>query len=103
MARIVFTNTASNDQANLLEYLGEKAGLRTAVKFQSRFRALFDRLTDHPASGPRRPALGADVRIGVITPYIVIYRYDEANDTVTVMRVVHGRRDIKKTLTTSTN
>jgi toxin ParE1/3/4 len=103
MARIIFTHTASDDQACLLEYLGEKAGLRTAIKFQSRFRALFDRLTDHPASGPRRPALGANVRIGVIKPYIVIYQHDEANDTVTVMRIVHGRRDINKTLATSTN
>jgi toxin ParE1/3/4 len=83
--------------------LGEKAGLRAAIKFQSRFRALFDRLTDHPASGPRRPALGANVRIGVVTPYIVIYRHDEAEDTVTVMRILHGRRDINESLVTSAN
>jgi toxin ParE1/3/4 len=73
-ARIIVTETASIDQASILQDLGEKAGVRTAIKFRSRFRALYDRLADHPASGPRRPALGPDIRIGIVTPYIVIYR-----------------------------
>ena len=41
-----------------------------------------------------RPALGKDIRIGIVLPYIVIYRRREADDTVTVLRVVHGHRNI---------
>jgi toxin ParE1/3/4 len=103
MARIIITEIASIDQANILEDLGEKAGLQVALKFRSRFRALFDRLTDHPASGPSRPMLGPDIRIGVVSPYIVIYRHTEADDTVTVMRLIHGRREISEQLITGRN
>jgi toxin ParE1/3/4 len=82
--------------------LNTKAGARTALKFRLLFKALFDRLADHPAIGPRRPALGRDVRIGIVSPYIVIYRYDGADDTVTVLRIVHGRRDITVRLLSDT-
>jgi toxin ParE1/3/4 len=44
--------------------------------------------------------LGADVRIGVVTPYVVIYRHTELDDTVIVMRLIHGRRDITEHLIT---
>jgi toxin ParE1/3/4 len=98
MARIIITETASIDQANILEDQNHKAGLHVALKFRARFRALFDRLADHPASGPRRPALGPNIRIGVVTPYIVIYRHADDDGTATGMRLFHGRRDITEQL-----
>ncbi len=56
--------------------------------------ALYDRLAEHPDSGAPRPGLGTDIRIGIVLPYIVIYRHHEADDIVTVLRVLHGRRNI---------
>jgi toxin ParE1/3/4 len=94
MARIIVTTSASADQAAILKHLHAKAGLGTLVKFRSLFGALYDRLADHPASGPRRTALGSNIRIGIVSPYIVIYRHSEGDDTVTVLRIVHGRREI---------
>jgi plasmid stabilization system protein ParE len=38
--------------------------------------------------------LGKDVRIGIVFPYIVIYRHREVDGTVTVLRVIHGRRNL---------
>ena len=55
---------------------------------------LYDRLGAHPGIGAPRPALGRNIRIGIVSPYIVIYRHTDADDTVTVLRVVHGRRRI---------
>ena len=75
MALIVVTESAAADQADILEDLNFKAGKRTALKCRGFFSRLYDRLEAHPANGPRRPALGADIRIGIISPYIVIYRY----------------------------
>ena len=94
MARVVVAATASADQAAILGYLHAKAGARTVTKFRSLFSALYDRLAAYPASGPRRPRLGAGIRIGIVSPYIVIYRYTPEDDTVTVLRVVHGKRKI---------
>jgi toxin ParE1/3/4 len=94
MARIVITETASADQIAILEGLNANAGKRTAVKFRSLFAALYDRLAVHPAIGPRRVALGPGIRIGIVTPYLVIYRHSENDGTVTILRIVDARRDI---------
>jgi hypothetical protein len=42
----------------------------------------------------RRVPLGQNIRIGIVSPYIVIYRNDDVSNTVTVLRIVHGRRRI---------
>ncbi len=49
-----------------------------------------------------RPAIGQNIRIGIVSPYIVIYRYSERDDTVTVLRLVHGRRRITGKLLSET-
>jgi toxin ParE1/3/4 len=53
-----------------------------------------------PHSGAPRLGLGSDIRIGVVRPYVVIYRYLADDDIVTVLRVVHGRRRIIGSLLT---
>jgi toxin ParE1/3/4 len=94
MARVVITASADGDSAAVLDYLNARAGQLTVVKYRGLFRKLYDRLASHPDSGPPRPALGPNIRIGVVSPYIVIYRYTEAAETVTVLRIVHGRRRV---------
>jgi len=69
-------------------------GQRTVIKYRALFRRLYDRLADHPDSGPPRPKLGPNIRIGIVSPYIVIYRHVATADTVNVLRIVHGRRRI---------
>ncbi len=41
---------------------------------------------------PRGPL----VRIGIVLPYNIIYEYIKADDTETIMRIVHGRRRITR-------
>jgi len=41
-----------------------------------------------------RDNLGPNIRIGVVAPYIVIYRHIEADNTVIVHRIVHSSRDV---------
>ncbi len=55
---------------------------------------LYDRLADHPDSGALRPAPGQSIRIGIVSPFIIIYRHTEDSGIVTVLRIVHGRRKI---------
>jgi toxin ParE1/3/4 len=94
MARVVIAATADADTAGILTYLALKAGKRIAVKYAELFEKLYDRLAVHPAIGALRPALGRNIRIGIVSPYIVIYRYTDNDDTVMVLRVVDGRRRI---------
>jgi toxin ParE1/3/4 len=70
------------------------AGPAIALKFNTRFEALYERLAAHPDSCPMRPELGPDIRVGVVFPYLVIYRHVRGEDAVTVIRILHGRRRI---------
>ena len=94
MARLILSSSASADQTEILKDLNAKAGLRTAAKFRGLFRALYGRFIDHPAIGAPHPGLGHAIRIGIVSPYIILYRYSAGDDTVTVLRIVHGRRRI---------
>jgi plasmid stabilization system protein ParE len=49
-----------------------------------------------PASGARRKSLGAETRIAVLSPYVVVY--DHVNATVRIIRVIDGRRNITRRL-----
>lgn len=92
MARVVVTSLADADAAYIIADLGAKAGANVAVRYDADIDRLYRRLSDHPKSGAPRPALGAYVRICVVSPYVVIYEHIEAADTVTIMRIAHGRR-----------
>jgi toxin ParE1/3/4 len=53
---------------------------------------------DFPATGAMRPRLDADMRIWVVAPYIVFYRFAPDDDTVRVVRILHGRRNVTERL-----
>ena len=93
MARVVIASSADADFAEIITDLATKAGWRTAAKYEELCENLYDRLEDHPHCGAPRPAFGQNIRIGIVPPYIVIYR-NEDDGTVTVLRIVHGRRRI---------
>ena len=96
MARVVITAPADADTAEILDYLERKAGRDTAARYSRSFEKLYERLADHPDSGAPRPAFGRHMRIGLVLPYVVIYRHDRAGDVVAVIRVLHGSRKVTR-------
>jgi toxin ParE1/3/4 len=94
MARVLFTASADADAAAIFSYLRREAGKGTVIKYRALFRRLYEQLADFPDSGAPREALGPSIRIRVVAPYIVIYRYSEADNTVIVHRIVHGSREV---------
>ncbi len=94
MARVLIAATADEDVSEILTYLAAEAGMRVAAAYLERFDALYDHLAAYPQSGAPRPRLGQQIRIGIVSPYIVVYRYAKADDTVFIQRVLHGRRRI---------
>ncbi|MDE3177334.1 MAG: type II toxin-antitoxin system RelE/ParE family toxin [Pseudomonadota bacterium] len=92
MARVVVTPSADADTAEILAFLAAKAGLGVAAQYNASFERLYDHWADFPESGAPRPRVGARIRIGVVSPYVVIYRHTEDDNTVRVLRIVHGRR-----------
>lgn len=98
MTRLVVTEDADTDLTEILDYLEREAGVGVAEAYGRKIGDCLARLVDFPGIGTRRPSLGADTRIGIVRPYILIYDYAAGTDTLTLLRIVHGKRNITRRL-----
>ena len=98
MSRLVVTPEAETDINDILDHLVQHAGTSVATAYGSKFRRSIERLLEFPGLGVRRPALGANARIAIVPPYVLIYDYPDTADTLTLLRVLHGKRDITRRL-----
>lgn len=98
MTRLVVTPEADADGIEILDYLSREAGLTVAERYHRRFQHTLARLRNFPESGSPRPALGARTRIAIVQPYLLIYDYTRGDDVLTLLRVLHGRRNITPVL-----
>jgi len=94
MTRLLVTADAEADTSDILYYVAREAGQRIAEEYGRRFYRTIERLVDLPQSGSPRPVLGPNVRIAVVSPYVLIYEYISADDTVILLRILHGHRNI---------
>jgi toxin ParE1/3/4 len=67
--------------------------MRAADRLGDRIADATDRLTDYPESGTPHPELGPGIRSLVVGRYVVLYRVGP--DSVDIVRVVHGARELK--------
>lgn len=98
MVRLILSQLAQGDTAAIARDLADRASYDVAAKYLGLFEKLYLQLLDHPASGAPRPALGKSIRLGIVSPYVILYRYDERTDVVTILRILHGRRNITRRL-----
>jgi len=96
MAGINFTSAAKEDSRSIFADLQTKTGTYTVEKYRAAFDRLYDHFSCFPDSGAPRRKLGPAVRMGVVFPYVVFYRYVEADDAVLVLRILDGRRKITR-------
>jgi len=94
MTRLTVTADAERDTGYILSYLARKAGHEIAERYANQFRATIECLLHWPENGALRPQLGEAVRIAVVSPNVLIYEYSRSGDTLTLLRILHGRRNI---------
>src|SRR5947207_9386812 len=78
-----------------LEGIGDKIAERNAARAVTYVRELRERclgIAEFPHAGPPRPQWGEDIRIAIHGKYVIVYRVRD--ETVEVLRVVHGARDL---------
>lgn len=92
MAIVDVAPRAAADVDTILVHLHGRDGLAAADRQQAAFKVAARRLALHPEFGRSRPDIGPDLRSVLTHPYVLIDRYDRARDTVSVLRVLHGRR-----------
>ena len=101
MTRLVVTSNAEDDLNKILDYLKGKAGALVAEEYGLKFLTSIERLANFPGVGSRREAFGPNARVVVVPPYVLIYDYASAEDTVTLLRILHGKRNITRRLVRS--
>lgn len=97
-ARVVVSELADADTVQILEDLARDAGYAVAARYNAEIEDLYKRLADYPDSCQAHPNLGAQIRVGMVRPYLVIYRHIEGSDTVGILRILHGSRNISRRL-----
>ena len=96
MSQFVLTPAAEGDLLKIIEYL-EGDNPSAVLKVVDALDEAMQRLADNPGIGHVRPDLtDEEVRFWSVFKYLVIYRPDMK--PLEIVRVLHGRRDLKRLL-----
>lgn len=97
-ARLLWSPQARADLLDIYLELG-LINPSVAERYYDRIDEKTGRLMDHPRKGARRTDIRPSARMLVEDPFIILYEThpdtdDGTVDTVEIVRVVHGRRDL---------
>jgi toxin ParE1/3/4 len=90
--KIIVSDKADNDLMQISSYMSQQS-LQATQSILDEINRCFVNLTSFPLRGSPRPDLGRDVRSTIVSPYLILYAV--RRDHVTVLRVLHGSRDIE--------
>jgi toxin ParE1/3/4 len=96
MPRVRLSRQAQVDFDEIIAYLSDVAESGIARRYARDIRASIRRLAELPHIGPPRPELGANVRISIVSPYLILYDPDSFDGIVHVFRILHGSRNITR-------
>ena len=88
------TDQAKDDLLGIWYTIASNRDERTADRFTAK---ILDKCRVHaqlPEGGRLRVELSPGIRSFAVAPYVVFYMPEE--DTISVLRIVHGHRDIKR-------
>jgi plasmid stabilization system protein ParE len=88
MPRLVISVAARDDVRDIVQYLEDHAGPRTALRYAVDFDAALNRIAEMPGTGSPRQYLGVGVRMVMVAPYLMFYEIVSSGD-VHVLRVLH--------------
>ncbi len=92
--KIVFTFQAREEALAAAEYIAQTAPL-TAARWYEGLEAVVRKLDSFPnrcALAPESEFLGEELRHSIYTSYRIIFRVEEATQTVRILHVRHGSR-----------
>lgn len=100
MYKLEYLPLARRDMAEIITYISHELHNRTgADRMITQLTEAGERIAEFPYANPIyhpiRP-LRRDYRKAVVGNYIMLYWTDESSQTVTVARVIYGRRDYGK-------
>jgi toxin ParE1/3/4 len=90
--KIIVSDEADNDLLLIFSYLSQNSS-QAAELFASEIDRCLANVSAFPFSGSPRPRLGSDIRGIVVPPYLILYAV--RSDHITILRVLHGSRNIE--------
>jgi plasmid stabilization system protein ParE len=91
---VIYSEAALDDLQIITAYIAAD-DVKVAERFANRLVDLAESLRNMPGKG--RPVKGwPDVRVIVLSPYLIFYRFKEQEEKVEVLRFWHGARDPAK-------
>ncbi len=94
MTRFVLSGPARNDLLEISDYISEKSGAEDVELLVSKLEDAMTRIASMPSMGHRRPDLCNDsLRVWPVWSYLIVY--DPETIPLNVIRVLHGRRNVK--------
>lgn len=96
MANLRLSVAAERDLEQIQEEGEALFGDAVADAHSDRFERIFALLRNQPLAGQERPDYARSIRTLSNRPHIVLYQVQ--GDTVLVVRVLHGSRDIRRAL-----
>jgi toxin ParE1/3/4 len=91
MMPVRFTPEARADLREIALRIADRNPVR-AFTYVDEIEARARRIGEFPHAGPPRPQWGEGIRIAVHGKYLIVYRVRD--ETVQILRVVHGARDL---------
>ena len=89
--RLAFTPLAERDLEAIADYIAAD-NPRRALSFVRELRAHCMRIARNPVGYQRRPELGDTVRSSAHGHHVIFF--EPTLDTVTIVRILHGARDL---------
>lgn len=99
MKRYHVAHPAKMDLRTIRRCVARKGGLDRADSLLDQIEARFRTLAAHPSAGRARFELGTNLRGWPVESYLILYRASEAG--IEIVRILHGRRDIRALFETS--
>ena len=89
---IIYTRSSRSDLREIARYYAN-LNRAYAIRITSAIREQCRQLSTSPGIGRIRDELSEGMRSFVVRPYVIFYR--EVEEGVAILRVIHGRRDIR--------
>lgn len=86
------SQTAEAELEEILLFVAEQSGIDRALHVHGRFVDAFEHLAEMPGSGWKRSITREGVRWWRVFDWIVLYEWQST--PVTILRVIHGARDL---------
>lgn len=98
MSQFIVSEAAEEDLTDIWLYVAQQRSIRTADRLTARVIGKFPSLALHPGMGRRREELGVGIRSFPVGNYVIFYKPTE--DGISILRVLHGARDIENAFAT---